>query len=354
MRPTLRATFMKRWILVPLLSASLIPLLSPSAKADDLNARAAQIKSQLQTQWLPTWSKTSTANELAGDAALNLQTLSYAHRMGYTTPSLNLLEAASAHYKLLRDSRRDKANDGFYSRSQDSKEPVKSTLLQAQAVEALVEYARASGEAEPRGLAVKIWRLIRDKGRDKIHGGYYDSIYSVQATPTSATAFGSKSALTHLALLQAATGLYDLTRDRSIRTDLAELLDLNAGRFFSVRPEDRGWVYSWEWQLEQPSDAANPAVMAATPEAGAAIVRAQTVLELPIGWVELARRTDFDSSNASSATVSALIPLTKTTSNREGHAARLDTILDSLKTSSAQVPVGNGIPLLDFVAAFEK
>ncbi|BCM92441.1 cellobiose 2-epimerase [Abditibacteriota bacterium] len=343
---------MKRWLLLPLLGASLLPL--HSARADDLNARATQIKSQLQTQWLPAWVKTSTANELATDAALNLQTLSHAHSLGYSTPQLDLLAAASAHYKLLRDSRRDKTNDGFYLRSQDSKEPTKSTLLQAVVVSALVEYARASGENEPRGLAVKIWRVIRDRTRDKINGGYYDSFYSAPPSATGASAFGQKSALTHLALLEAGTELYALTHDRSIRTDLVELLDLNQGRFFSVRSEESARVYSPDWRTVPQNEQPEQPNRAVTAEAGIAIVRAQTALGLPIGWVDFTRRVELEGTSANPATVNALTPLVKIASNREERATQLDSALDGLNTNAAQLPVDSGIPLLDFVAAFEK
>ncbi len=347
---------MKRWLLVPLLSASLfIPL--TSARADDLNARAAQIKSQLQTQWLPTWAKTSTANELALDAALNLQTLSHAHNLGYSTPDLNLLDAASAHYKLLRDSRRDKTNDGFYARSQDSKEPTRSTLLQAQVISALVEYARASGQAEPRGLAVKTWRVLRDRVRDKINGGYYESFYSIPPAGTDATAFGPKSAITHLALLEAGTALFELTRDRSIKTDLAELLDLNEGRFFPARPEERVWLYSPDWKVTQQlpqDDTTGTAASLATGEAGVAIIRAQTALGLPLGWVDFARRTDGDAISSTPTAIPALISLTQIASDREKRAAQLDTVLDSLNTTTTQLSLANALPLLDFTAAFGK
>lgn len=348
---------MKRWLLIPLLSmALLVP-----AHADELSDRAAQVKSQLQTQILPDVAKISTANEKAEDAARNLTTLSHAHRLGYSTSDLNLLTAAQAHYKLLRDSRRDKTGDGFYMNPQDSKEPLKSTRLQGLVVSALVEYARASGEAEPRGVAVKVWRLIRERGRDKINGGYYDSFLSGTLGPTQASGSGNKSAQTHLALLQAGTALFDLTRDRSIRTDLVELLDLNEGRFFPAGSKAYSDIFTPEWKPFFPDPATDVPLRFELNAAALTIARAQTALGLTIGWVDFSRRTASDNIDKGESSPGKLAALTVLASNvanvREGHTPDIDRLLDGLQKGGSNATgetTYSGVALLDFVAAFEK
>lgn len=340
---------MKRWFLVPLLST----LLLVPVHADDLNARAASVKTQLQTQWLPAWSTKSPANESAVDAAQLVQTLSRAHRLGYSTPQLNLVEAARVHYKLLRDSRRDKTNEGFFAASGGNNAPTKSTLLQAQVVLALVEFARVSGDNEQRPLAIKTWRLLRDRARDRIDGGYYDSFISAPPTPTSATASGDKSAATHLAMLEAGTALFELTRDRSIRTDLLELLDLNAGRFFPERPEEASAAYNNIWEPLSPI--ARPAEALRT-EAGTAIARAQLALGTPVRWIDFVHRTETTNpaptSEEESARLEALTLLAPLSSSRDERASQIDTTLDTINATSIQPSFKNGVPLLNFAATF--
>ncbi len=342
---------MKSWFLVPLLGV----LLVTSARADDLNARAAQVKTQLQGVWLPAWATKSPANEGATDAALLLQTLSHAHRLGYSSPQLNALDAARGHYARLRDLLRDKAGDGFFD-SNSSKNPSapKSSQTQAQVVLGLVEYARASNQNEPRGIAIKTWRLLRDRARDKANGGFFDSFLSGPLSPTQASGSGFKSAATHLRLLEAGAQLFALTRDRSIGRDVEELLDLNQGRFFPTRGENAASLYTADWQSASAESLALPAFSPSEAvQAGAIIARAQEALGLPVGWVDFARRTDVgqtqDAIYAGGA-LDSLSLLARLAPSRERRATQIDGVLDSL---NGQTPdVRSGRILLDFVAAF--
>jgi len=320
------------------------------ARADDLAARAAQIKSQLQTQWLPAWVKTPTANESARDAAQLLQTLSHAGELGYRSASLDLSSAAAEHYKRLRDLLRDKTGGGFYD-SNSAKTPAapKSTLTQAQVVLALVEYARATNATEPRGLAIKTWRLLRERARDPIGGGYFDGFLSGKLSPTQASGIGAKSANTHRRLLEAGSALFMLTRDRSVKRDVEELLDLNQGRFFPVRLEEGAGRFSFDWKPLA------PASLSEQVQAGPIIARAQEALSLPIGWVDLSRRADGIESNqatiyAGGAVDSLSLLARNLPASRERRAQQLDALLDAL---SGQTPdVHSGLALLDFVAVF--
>ncbi len=348
---------MKSWFLVPLLS---VALLGP-ARGDDLNARAAQLKSQLQTSWLPSWAATSPANEGATQAAFVLETLSHAHRLGYSTPDLNLLDAARVHYKLLRDSRRDKVGDGFFEASGENNKPLKYTLIQARIVSALVEYARASGEGEPRGLAIKTWRLVRDGARDKVNGGYFDSFLGTPPGPTQARASGVKSGVPHLALLEAGTSLFGLTRDRSIKKDVVELLDLSEGRFFPARTEETALQFSADWKiLTRRADLVDPEdgfYNSTSNYAASTIARAQNALGMPVGWVDFSRRAGDVNENANRIyAANVLETLTLLARNipasRPRRAAQITEVLDSL---NGQTPdVHSGYALLDFVAAFEN
>lgn len=343
---------MKSWFLVPLLGA----LLVASARADDLTARAGQVKTQLQTQWLPAWAMKSPANERATDAALLLQALSHAHRLGYSSPQLDVLGAARGHYARLRDLLRDKAGEGFFE-SNSSKNPSapKSTLTQAQVVLGLVEYARASNQSEPRGIAIKMWRLLRDRARDKTNGGFFDSFLSGPLGPTQASGSGFKSAATHGRLLDAGAQLFALTRDRSIRRDVEELLDLNQGRFFPTHGENAASLYTADWRPASAQSLSTPAFSPSeTVGAGAIIARAQDALGLPVGWIDFARRTDDlgqtqDALYADGA-LDSLALLARLAPSRERRATQIDAVLNSL---NGQPDVRSGLALLDFVAAFD-
>jgi len=320
------------------------------ASADDLGVRAGQIKAQLQTTWLPAWVKISPANEPARDAAQLLQTLSHAQRLGYASAQLDVLGAAGGHYRRLRDVLRDKAGGGFFDlNSAKNPSAPKSTQTQAQVVLALVEYARASGQSEPRGLAIQTWRLLRERARDKINGGYTDSFFSGKLGATDATGAGGKSSPTHRRLLEAGSSLFLLTHDRSIRRDVEELLDLNQGRFFPVRPDEGARVYSPDWKPLAPIS------LSEIVEAGAVIARAQDALGLPVGWVDFSLRADGLSQHqttiyAGGALDSLSLLARNITPSRERRAEQLDAVFDTLGGEAPDVH--SGLALLDFVAAF--
>jgi hypothetical protein len=343
-----------------LVAASLLAALCLAplqSRADDLSARAGQVKALLQSTWLPAWAAKSPANESATDAAFLLQTLSHAHRLGYSSGQLDLLGAARVHYKLLRDSRRDKTHDGFFFSVDERDRPVKYTMIQAQVVSALVEYARASKESEPRGLAIKTWRLLRDRARDKTNGGYFDAFVSGTLGPTQASGSAEKSAVPHLTLLEAGTALFEFTRDRSIRRDLEELLDLNQGRFFPARTEDGALQFTGDWKPRlRPTDNSDllALFLSTQLEAGSAIARAQNALGLPVGWVDFARRADAPGQTQDPVFVGrALDSLSLLARNvgRERRAAQIDEVLDTL---NSQTPTARtGPALLDFAAAVD-
>lgn len=349
---------MKSWFLVPLLATAL----GVAARADDLNARAAQVKGQLQTVWLPAWSKTPTANESAFQGAQLLQTLSHAQRLGYQAAPLDLLNAARGHYKRLRDLLRDKAGEGFFE-SNARKNPAdpKSSQTQAQVVLGLVEYARASGEAEPRGIAIKTWRLLRDRARDPISGGFFDQFVSGPLGPTQASGSGFKSAATHERLLEAGTQLFGLTRDRSIKRDVEELLDLNQGRFFPARVEEAVSLFTPDWKPASakslaPAEFSPPAFSPSeVVQAGAIIARAQDALGLPVNWMDFSRRADEISQDQDlvyvGGALDSLSLLARIARARERRALQIDGVLDAL---NGQTPdPHSGRALLDFVAAFD-
>lgn len=334
-----------------MLCASLIA----SARADDFNARAAQAKEQLQMKWLPAWAAKSPANESATEAAGLLETLSHAHRLGYSSPQLNLLDAARVHYRLLRDSRQDKTNSGFFAAS-GGNTPLKSAQLQANVVSALVEYARASGESEPRALAIKTWRLLRDRARDKINGGYYDSFLSGPIGPTQASGSGLKSFAAHLFLLEAGTDLFAFTHDRSIRRDVEELLDLNRGRFFPARSEEGFFAYTPDWKGLTVVDGGIDIWPSQFARAGAAIARTENTLGLPVQWVDFARRVEqVKQSQGTLYAPFTLNPLSILAQNvpasRERRATQIDEVLDIINAQKPDVFAGRA--LLDFVAAFD-
>ncbi len=326
---------MQRWLLLPLLSLTLLS----QAHADDLKEQALQIKLRLQTQWLPALTAIPAENEDTVSAALNLQTLSHAYRLGYGTPQLDLLAAARRHYLRLRDALYVKTN-GTFSRKRGK------TYMEARVLIALVEYARASGENEPRILAIDTWNFIRKYAYDKTNGGYYEQFYPINDPGNP----NIKAHYSHSALLGAATDLFKFTGNESLKVDVAELLDLNENRFFALPVHLRVYLYTNDWKRFEPSTI--PVFMNSEDwhYAGVAILRAQKALGVPVRWVDFVQREETDDG----PDISALTSLAPILSDSEAHAAQLDVLLDKLNANPAQPPIRDGITLLDFVAAFEK
>lgn len=302
--------FMKKLPLFALFFAFFAPANAQTQQVD-LRARAAHVKTLLAEKWLPFWfDLTQTPNGAFqfGDGlpivSLSAQsqmiwTFARAHRDGYSTPTRDYLGAARRGYNFLRDKMRDQPNGGFFAHTNLQGAPHtldKDTLAHAFVVLALVEFARASGESEPRALATQIWRILRDKAADKLEGGYFGAFSRDWKTPTY-SAWNLKSGHVHLQLLSASAELFDFTRDQSIKRDLLKLLDLNEGRFFPKETENTVILFTANWKPVSNSELAIRGILLVIQrplefqlEASGRIVRARQILGERAEWVAFGRR----------------------------------------------------------------
>ena len=333
---------MKRWMLAAVLCVA--PFCSASARGDELNERAAQIKADVYPaldlrmrghdgEYMGPNDRPRDANDTFY-ASSELRVLSRASRLGYTRSGSTYLELAQVRYKDLLKYQ-DKTTPGYFWVGESGQ--GLTTWCQAYAVMGLVEYARASGEIEPRSIALETWRFIRDRARDKSDGSYFSQIRSGKLGPNQAGGFGVKDSVAHLALLEAGTALYDLTHDQSLRRDVKELLDLNESLYHS--------------SLYSPDEC----------EAGVAIAQAQRVLGMPVKWVDLVRRVEFsyrfDSKEIEGLTylekgrIAGLTLLARELpGSRRSFGTELLPLLP-LHQRASSLPV---LEVMDFVAAFDR
>ena len=144
------------------------------------------------------------------------------------------LEAATYGYKFLRDCQWDKKHGGFYwevdPTGKIATKPNKHLYGQAFGLDALSEYAKASGDSSATELARELFNLLDGHAHDALHGGYQEFLredWSQVACETSSyigTSAGSKLLNTHLHLMEAFTTFYRLSCDSKARERLWELI----------------------------------------------------------------------------------------------------------------------------------
>ncbi len=142
------------------------------------------------------------------------------------------LEAAKHGYEFLCDRMWDKEFGGFYwevDSSGNATKPHKHLYGQAFALYALSEYAPASKDSRAAELAQELFNLLERTAHDARYGGYQEffrrdwgavpeDVNYLNATPDT------KLMNTHLHLLEAITGYYLLTKDRTAWERLIELI----------------------------------------------------------------------------------------------------------------------------------
>jgi cellobiose epimerase len=219
---------------------------------------------------------------------------SLAHRLGYSRPGQNYLEAAQHGYSYLTGMMLDREHGGFYWKAHTARgviQPQKVFCGQAYAIFALVEYHRASGLAEPLNHAISVYEKVQKEFHDQVHGGWFEHgerdfklLSCIEAkSPGVPGVVGLKSGDGHLHWLEALTELYSTTKDSSVRDSLVEVLDLLRTKFF---PPDtsRYCEYrlpNWEWIDDvRYAGLCHGHIL----EFDSLMLQAEKVLELPLSW----------------------------------------------------------------------
>ena len=157
-------------------------------------------------------------------------------RSGFAQPSLR--EAADAGFRFLRDRMWDAEHGGFFWEVDLAGATVlradKHLYGQAFGLFALAEYSRATGRADARSLADRLFALIDSHAHDAVYGGYREALAREWSAlpPGAATYLGPpadlKSMNTHLHLMEALTTYVRAGAPPLARTRLAELVAIQS------------------------------------------------------------------------------------------------------------------------------
>jgi mannose/cellobiose epimerase-like protein (N-acyl-D-glucosamine 2-epimerase family) len=250
--------------------------LTPITSATDLPSHARALKRQLTQQILPYWYDTAQDRErggylLADDGqgkrkavekqlvtqARMIWTFSHVHHKGYRDASRDYLKAARQGYEFLLKHFLDQEHGGyFWKLDPDGKVLNERKIVYGQAfvIYALVEYHRASGDAEPLRRAIALYALLQKHAHDEQRRGWlehfqrdWQPILKPQAG-AEVEVPGYKSANTHLHLMEAFSELYEVTHDAKVKDSLRESLDLNRQFFYPQRAAESCFHRQLDWK----------------------------------------------------------------------------------------------------------
>ncbi|HNX04891.1 MAG TPA: AGE family epimerase/isomerase, partial [Opitutales bacterium] len=150
-----------------------------------------------------------------------------------TTGRRVYLDMAARAYSDLQSRFFDAKSGGYFWAARPDgtiSDPRKMLYVQAFAIYALSQYHRATGDRDALKNAIDLYRLVEEKCRDRVNGGYFEEFDS-QWNPIAARAPGDsplgatdqKSQNVHLHMMEAYTGLYRIWPDRTLAADLAAL-----------------------------------------------------------------------------------------------------------------------------------
>lgn len=196
-----------------------------------------------------------------------LYVFSLAHRLGYGGGEEHYLNAARHGYHFLRDRMLDQEHGGVFWRVRGSGEVAsahKWLYAQAFAMYSLVEFHRASGQADALADALALFFVVQERMKDRQHGGWIELLapdFSMlpAGMPIRETGLhhvsGLKSANGHLHLMEALSELLDVTGDPAVRGALEEVLRINTEVFFAEPGVSPSHVTAdWEPVISEPFD----------------------------------------------------------------------------------------------------
>lgn len=194
-----------------------------------------------------------------------LYVFALAHRLGYGGGGRQYLDAAQHGYRFLTDCLQDQEHGGFFWRVGSDGEVTNSQkwlYAQAFALYGLVEFHRASGQADALADALDLFAVVQERMKDRRHGGWIELLapdFSIlpAGVPTRETGLhhvsGLKSANGHLHWMEALSELLDVTGDPAVRAALAEVLRINTEVFFAEPGVSPSHVTAdWEPVITEP------------------------------------------------------------------------------------------------------
>lgn len=241
----------------------------------ELSSYRSRIEADLRGNILPFWRQHvadrehqtffgSLTNELVLDRAVArgallttriLWTFASAHRR-YRDPA-DLAMADLAYADLLARFL-DREHGGlFWSINADGtpERTRKQIYGQAFGIYALTEYHLATGQREPLDLAIAIFRLIEQHGRDRRLGGYWEAfardwspIEDVRLSAVDMNTPKSQNTLLHV--MEAYTNLLRVWPDATLRSALADLLDVMRKHVLDATTHHLGLFFDADWTVK--------------------------------------------------------------------------------------------------------
>ena len=248
------------WLPATLLLVCLEP--ATPAPVPDRFESARAFKARLQDSILPYWYDTAQDKERGGylladdvkgrgqarEKQLVTQSrmiwgFAHAARKGYKDPKRDYLQAAAQGVRFLQTHFRDREHGGYFWKTDLAGTVTNDRKIlygEAFVIYALVEYHRASGDADALREAMALYRTIQARAHDRKNPGWYEHferdwrpILDPKANIEVEVA-GYKSANTHLHLMEALAELAEVSRDAAVTKSLAEALELNQKYFYPV------------------------------------------------------------------------------------------------------------------------
>ncbi len=247
--------FLARMVLLSLGLAGLAAAQVSPARRAELSASAAK---ELRGDILPFWlrySRNPADGGFQGQVLADMKavadsprgalltsrvlwTFSKAYRI-YRDPAY--LEMARYAYRDLIDHFVDRQDGGLFWSISAAGEPVdthKQVYGQVFGLYALAEYSRATGDREALDEAIAIYRRVEAHARDRVHGGYFDSLdrnWARQQEPLNLLGNAPKSQNSHIHILEAYTELLKLWPDPGLRADQRALIDVTLRHLVNPR-----------------------------------------------------------------------------------------------------------------------
>jgi mannose 2-epimerase len=223
-----------------------------------------------------------------------LWVFSHAHLLGYSSAAHDYLRAATHGYSYFSETMIDREYGGCYWKTDINRgviEPQKILYGQTMAIYALVEYFRASGSSEALECAHSLYRTVRQKFHDEVHGGWIEHCER-DFTPLTCTGerlpnvpdvVGFKSGDAHLHLMEALTELYAEGKDSSVRESLIETIELLCTKFYPADVSASSEYRLADWKAVA-SDELSAVSHGHMVEFAWLLLHAQQALGLPRDW----------------------------------------------------------------------
>jgi mannose/cellobiose epimerase-like protein (N-acyl-D-glucosamine 2-epimerase family) len=173
-------------------------------------------------------------------------TFSHVHARGFDDKGGSSLKAAQNGYKFLNDHFLDREQGGYFWKTDLTGKPTNERKIlygESFVIYALVEYHRATHDADALRQAMDLYKLIQDRAHDEKQKGWTEHFtrdwkaLAFRDPAGEVEVAGLKSANTHLHFMEALAELYSETGDARVKKSLAEALDINRRYFY---PDDAG------------------------------------------------------------------------------------------------------------------